>query len=84
MKRSLVLIAATLGGLLAACSGAGGGGNRINWTCTALAGEQYFQGYGATREQAFESAMQQCNMNAPDASSCMGAADKCIPPSKAQ
>ena len=49
-------------------------------TGSALAGELFFKGYGTTREQAFESAMNQCKFNAPDATTCTGNPDRCTPP----
>ena len=47
--KSLRIGLAAMAGLWVACAGASA--NRINWTCTALAGEQYFQGYGSSRDR---------------------------------
>lgn len=65
---------------LVGCAG-GPGANRTQWVCTTLAMEQYFQGYGTSREQAFDSSMQQCKMNAAEPSACMGDPAKCKAPS---
>jgi hypothetical protein len=43
--------------------------------------QEYFTGYGDSKEAAFASAMQQCKFNAPDATTCMGSMDRCKPPS---
>lgn len=74
------LIAVALGATLAACSTQGTEISPDSWTCTTLAGELYFKGYGMTREQAFESAMNQCKFNAPDSTSCQGDPNRCMPP----
>jgi hypothetical protein len=83
MRSVRAAIVVLVSGLLASCftqMTQGTGINQTSWNCTALSGTQYFQGYGASREQAFDSAMQQCKLNAPDSMGCMGDPNKCIPP----
>jgi len=64
-----------------ACTTQGTGFSSDTWTCTALdMSEQYFQGYGTTRQQAYEEAMQKCRLNAPDGTTCHAAEKECMPP----
>lgn len=79
----LVAFASTLGACTTPGSGVTGTGiNSTTWTCTTLdMNQEYFTGYGDTKEAAFASAMQQCKFNAPDATTCMGSMDRCKPPS---
>ena len=81
----LAALAALLSGCTTPGSGVTGTGiNSTTWTCTTLdMSQQYFTGYGDSREAAFDSAMQQCKFNAPDATTCMGSPDRCKPPSGA-
>jgi len=72
--------ALALAGALAACGTQGTGINSTSWACTVLSGEQYFQGFGESREQAFQSAMDSCKLNAAQSSECMGDPNKCMPP----
>jgi hypothetical protein len=67
-------------GALAGCGTQGTGIDSTSWACTVLADEQYFQGYGASREQAFQSAMDNCKLNSMQSSDCMGDPQKCMPP----
>jgi len=56
-------------------------GSRIHWACTTLnARQQYFRGYGTSREQAFQMAMNRCRRNGVDPITCMGSPDRCSPP----
>lgn len=75
-----VLVAAFVAGIASACTTQGTGLSGDTWTCTALAGEQYFKGYGSSRAQAYEAALQACRMNAPDATTCQADESKCMPP----
>jgi hypothetical protein len=77
LRASIVLAFAAA---FAACGTQGTAISSNSWTCSALAGETFFKGYGMTREQAFESAMNQCKLNAPDANMCTGDPDRCMPP----
>jgi hypothetical protein len=74
------LIAIAFAATLAACSTQGTEISSNSWTCSALAGELFFKGYGTTREQAFESATNQCQLNAPDANMCTADPNRCTPP----
>lgn len=75
-----ILTPLALAGLLAGCGTQGTGLSSNSWACTVLSEEQYFQGFGESREQAFQSAMDNCNLNAAQASACMGDPQKCMPP----
>jgi hypothetical protein len=66
--------------LLSSCGTQGTGIDTNTWVCTALAEEQYFQGYGQSREQAFQAAMDSCKMNSMQADECMGDPQRCMPP----
>ncbi len=80
---ALGLALGALGGCSMSTAGAasGSGFDGLSWVCTTLdASQQYFQGYGTTREQAFQSSMQKCKMEAPDSMTCMGDPNKCMPP----
>ena len=76
--RALITIAFAV--TLAACGTQGTEISPNSWTCSVLAGELFFKGYGTTREQAFQSAMSQCQINAPDATMCTGDPNHCMPP----
>lgn len=57
-------------------------GSSVHWACTTLnSRQQYFRGYGTTREQAFDMAMERCRQNGADPITCIGSPDKCSPPS---
>lgn len=75
-----LLAGSALAGAVVACSSLQTGNPSIHWTCTALAEQQYFKGYGVTREQAFESAMKYCKSGARNSMACIGNPDKCMPP----
>lgn len=80
------LAIAPLVAILGACTTPGSGvtGTGIGsdtWACTTYdMNQEYFKGYGDSRESAFESAMQQCKFNAPDPTTCIGSADHCRAP----
>ncbi len=80
MRTSTVFYALAAAGLLAACTTQGTGIDSDSWECTVLAGEQYFQGYGSSQQQAEQSAMDNCQMNAPDSTECMANTKNCVPP----
>ena len=81
------LVLAGFAFLLPGCTTPGSGvtGTGLNsntWVCTSYdMNQEYFTGYGDSKEAAFESAMQQCKFNAPDATTCMGSLERCKPPS---
>jgi hypothetical protein len=80
MRSLVILFALTAAGGLAACTTQGTGIDSDSWECTVLAGEQYFQGYGTSQQQAEQNAMNNCQMNAPDSTNCMANTKNCIPP----
>ncbi len=74
--------AASIGALLVAGCGFGGTGiSPTDWECQAYDMDgQYFRAYGSDRDQTFQSVMAQCRLQSMDGSTCMGSADKCMPP----